>query len=58
MLSVEKNHDGAWIVTALVADGKSCGTWYKTVTYYDYTKQEACRKYMADYKDIIVEDED
>jgi hypothetical protein len=58
MLSVERNHNGAWIVTALVADGKSCGEWYKTVTYYDYTKTEACLKYMADYENIIVEDED
>ena len=58
MLSVERNHNGAWIVSALVADGQSCGAFYKTVTYYDYTKTEACRKYLADYGDIIVEDED
>lgn len=57
MLTVERNHDGAWIITALVADGKSCGPFYKTVTYYDYTKTEACRKYLADYGNIMTEDE-
>ena len=58
MLTVEQNTNGSWVVTALVADGQSCGPFYKSITYYDYTKSEACREYLKRYGKIIVEEED
>lgn len=56
-LTVERHHSGAWIITALVADGKSCGTFYKTMRYEGYTKQQAIAQYLQQYGNIMAEDE-
>jgi hypothetical protein len=55
MVTTEQNRNGSWTVTALVADGKSCGEWFRSVTYYDYTKKEAIAKYLQDYGKEIVD---
>jgi hypothetical protein len=59
MVTTWRNHNnGAITVTALVADGKSCGEWFRSVTYYDYTKKEAIAKYLQDYGHEIVEEQE
>ena len=58
MVTTEQNRNGSWTVTALVADGKSCGEWFRSVTYYDYTKKEAIAKYLQDYGHEIVEEQE
>jgi hypothetical protein len=53
MVTVERNHNGSYTVTALVCDGIASGTYYKSRTYYGYTKAEARRKYIEQFRSEI-----
>jgi hypothetical protein len=53
MITTERNQNGSYTVTALVADGVTSGTYFKSRTYYGYTKTEAVREYREEFKSII-----
>ena len=56
MITIERvQHSGAYVVSALVSDGKSCGTWYMSRTYYGYTKQGAAQLYRDYCYDFGIE---
>jgi hypothetical protein len=53
VITTERNHDGAWILTALVRDRNPLGnpwgdSFYETRTYYGYSKREAIANYPED----------
>ena len=39
-------HSGALIVSALVSDGRACGLYLESVTYYGYDESEAVRAFV------------
>lgn len=43
-MTVERNHDGAWIVSDIIAG------YLVTRRYYGYTKREAKQAFIADTK--------
>lgn len=41
MFFYEKNSEGAWVVSALVADSETPFNWFEHMQFYGYTKKEA-----------------
>lgn len=58
MVTIERNQNGSYTVTALVADGVASGLYYKSRTYYGYTKAEARRMYIDQFRSEIRKGED
>lgn len=49
MIETTKQHDGAWLVSAIVVEGDY--VWREWSTYYGYTKRESVRlfrQYVTD----------
>lgn len=48
-LTVERNREGAWNVSALLNDCDGNGAYYHTHSYYGYTKKEAQEMYLREF---------
>ena len=46
MLTVERLHNNAVTVSAMVQDGKACGVFRMQRTYYGHTKAEARKLFL------------
>jgi hypothetical protein len=62
MISIERNRNGSYSLTALVRDeGETPFSWYETMTYYQYPKKELKKLFMehlAENKLTLQKEED
>jgi hypothetical protein len=47
-MTIERQHNGSWLVYAVTADGH-----LHTMVYYGYTKREAVRLFRADLRPTL-----